>query len=145
MEKMIFIITNDYFKNIFEELKYRADNFGPYSDKLNDQIENLIDLKLIEKKKGEHAELADEFNASYNYRMSIPDKYSLTIFGEALAKDIFGKLNEESKNQIVITKNKFNSMPLDGLLSFVYNSAPPEYLEKSKIKERYIRKSMETF
>lgn len=138
MEKMIFLLTSDHFRDIFSELNYKPDNFGPFSDKLADQIENLVDLKLISRSKGKNPELADEFNYYYT-ETKIPDKFELTMYGEALAKEIFAQLTDEERNKIIHVKEKFNTIPLDALLSFLYNTISEEWLEHSKIKDKYVK------
>ncbi len=138
MEKLVFLLTNEDFKEVFGELNYKADNYGPFSDRLVDQLENLVDLKLIEKSKGRNLELADEFN--YNFTdVKIPDKFSLTFYGEALAKKIFTDLTDEERKKFIDIKEKFNSIPLDALLSYIYNTVPSKYLKNSRIKEKYLK------
>ncbi len=138
-EKLIFLLTNSYYIELLENLNYKADNFGPYSDRLVDNIENLKDLKLIEIKTGKNKELADEFK-NYNSRyQNMPDIFKLSIYGGVLAKKIFSELSEEDKKRIVDVKKKFNSIPLDSLLGYVYNNVDENrWLKNSEIKDKYL-------
>ena len=139
MEKLMFLLTSEHFNDIFMGLGYKADNFGPYSDKLADQLENLVDLKLIERKNGDSNDIADELiDNNYYYQKNIT-KYKLNKYGEVVAKKIFNELTDQDKKNIIGIKNKFNSIPLDSLLGFVYNNIPKEYLLNSKIKDKYCK------
>jgi len=127
VQKLIFLLTNkeftdEIFYSISNELHYKPDNFGPFSDKLSDQIENLVDMQLVKKVRGKYPDLADEFNYYYSGE-KIPDKFELTKYGEVLAKNIFEHLKEEEKKKISTIKKEFNSISLDALLSYVYNKS----------------------
>lgn len=137
MEKMMFLLTSEHFNTVFKELNYKGDNFGPFSDRLVDQIENLVDLKLIERTKSSSPDLADEF--VYFSDAKIPDKFQLTKYGEVIAKKFFDELSDDDKKRIIGIKKRFNSIPLDSLLYFVYNNVPKEYLDNSRIKGKYVK------
>jgi len=134
-EKMLFLLTSNKFRDVFNDLDYAADNFGPYSGTLVDLLENLSDLDLIEKEKGKIIDVADEAN-SYDGR-TIPDVYRLTDYGSALAESIFNSLSGEERREITQMKSDLNSMSLDALLGYVYNTVDAKWLENSHIREAY--------
>ena len=136
LEKMIFLLTKKEFDSIFNELDYRPDRFGPYSDKLADQIENLCDLKLIKKTVVNNQDAADELN--YYGDIVHPYKFELTKYGEVIAKNVYQNLSPQERIRLTEIKKKFNSKSLHTLLSFVYNTVDEKWLKKSEIKDKYV-------
>lgn len=145
IEKLVYLSKNyESLKPIFNRLAYKADNYGPFSDKLQDDLETLRTVGLIEVRQiplGSDT-LADEFVAEAAPGSSpLPktmDEYSLTEVGRLVAQQLVQSADPNQVRSLEEIKGRFNGVPLGSLLGFVYTTADPSYLEKSKIRSRFL-------
>lgn len=145
LEKLAFL-TKEYpaLRPIFERLNYRGDHYGPFSDRVQDDMEALRTLGLVET--GEIAvgdePLADELLTDTSTLLYTPSRtiiqYSLTSLGRNVAERLAQTATSEQIAAVQEIKRKFNSIPLDQLLSYVYRNSERQYTERSRIRDRYI-------
>lgn len=140
MEKLVFLARNwDVLRPQVEEFEFEPDNFGPFSDILQDDLESLRTMGLVETLEAGSEKGADEYVSqkhSAEGEYSRPTRYRLTSAGEAVARQLLAD-HDEAFEALSEIKSKFNAMSLDRLLSFVYNSVDEEWLEESVVKDRY--------
>lgn len=139
MEKLVFLARNwEVLRPWVEKYDFQPDNFGPFSDTLQDELEGLRTMGIIETSEAGAEKGADEYVAqkrSGEGKYSRPTRYRLTEAGQAVARQLLSD-EPEAREALSQIKNKFNSMSLDRLLSFVYNSVEEHWLEESIVKDR---------
>jgi predicted HTH domain antitoxin len=92
-----------------EESDFEPDLLGPNSETLDEELEELEDIKIVKE---------DE------------NKRILTTLGQEIAKILISKTDKESLKIISDMKNFFNDMTKDEILGYVYFSFP-EMTEES--------------
>lgn len=108
-------------ENMYDFIPYK---YGPYSADL------LSDLKLLEKNK--------IINAKEGFGGVI---FELTPEGIKLASDLYLQLNEELKRRLFGIKTRFNYMPLNQLLDYVYSTYPTYATYSEKFKENKLEEA----
>lgn len=116
--KEIFLLTKRA-PNIEPRYRFRPDKYGPNSIQLLRDLTDLQKRRLIQSH--------ESFGGIV---------YSLTQFGVSLTIRLYNSLDKDTKKWLVETKTRYNSMPLNHLLNYVY-SAYPEYAVKSEYEERF--------
>lgn len=117
LNKMLFYQWKELEKiglgNSFEKYTFKADKRGPVPAELRDDLENLVQKKLIEKTGGQNSTLHAK----------------LTPVGEGLAKKVWNEFDMEY--QEISKKVKDKILPLDpGHLKEIVHSEYPEYKVK---------------
>ena len=115
LQKEIFLIANNI-KSLREECEYKPNYWGPYSDVLAGELDELASLGLAE---------------YYGNRLV------LTPSGAEVAAGI--EVSPEKKLLIEDMKSLLNDLTKDELLAFVY-FAFPEYAEEGAEKNRITRR-----
>jgi hypothetical protein len=101
-------------------LSFKADNFGPFTEEIYDNLGFLQNLDLVE--------IARERDIT---EVSITEK-GVEVFNERVGKEIPGGILK----MIVIIVEEYGSLNHDELLRRVYTEYP-EFAEKSLVRERY--------
>ena len=121
LQKMMFLLS-DKIDEIKEQSSYDADNYGPYSEIIDEELLYLEQIGVLFSKDGEIA-ITDE--------------------GKEIAKEIIK--NEDKKILIVLSEYKkfLNDLTSKELLAYVY-SAYPDMTEES-IKYEDLKPNMENY
>ena len=101
-------------------LSFKADNFGPFTAEIYDNLGFLQNLDLVEIAKARDIT-----------EIRITDK-GMQVFNERVSKEI----PIEILNMIELIVDDYGSLSHDELLRRVYNEYP-EFAEKSLVRERY--------
>lgn len=134
MEKLVFLARNyDHLRQWVEAFDFEPDNFGPFSDELQDEIEKLRTVGLIETEVVGGEKGADEYVAESYSR---PTRFSLTPMGRKIAAKLLED-DADASHALEEIKKRFNSVSLDALLSYVYNNSDEEWLKRSIVKDKY--------
>lgn len=104
-------------------LSFKADNFGPFTEEIYDNLGFLQNLDLVEIAKAKERDITE---------VSITDK-GLEVFDKRISKEIPKEIIEMIEKIV----EEYGSLTLDELLFRVYHEYP-EFTEKSLIKDRYI-------
>lgn len=120
-QKEMFLIA-DYIEKICELAKFIPHTFGPYSEATEKGMRNLKSLGLVEEKYHE---------------------YQITPNGVAALSKAKSAFTEEQIEAIQDYKEFLNDLSRDEILLFVYVSYP-DFIEKSAVCERVIRKRIPT-
>jgi uncharacterized protein YwgA len=120
-QKEMFLIA-DYIEKIRELAKFIPHTFGPYSDAAENGMRNLKSLGLVEEKYHE---------------------YQITPQGVAALSKAKSAFTEEQVEAVQDYKEFLNDLSRDEILLFVYVSYP-DFVEKSAVYERVIRKRIPT-
>ncbi len=128
LQKLMFLLQKEIIEErglqpSLEKYNFDAYNYGPFSDDLIDDIEFLKDLNLIE--------VSSENNTEV-YRITEKGKKFLRNFLSKIPESQL-KLIKPFINELEKLKRKWNNVPLNKLLRYVYEKYP-EYTEKSLIK-----------
>jgi len=120
-QKEMFLIA-DYIEKIRELAKFSSHTFGPYSEAAEKGMRNLKSLGLVEEKYHE---------------------YQITPHGVAALSKAKSAFTAEQVEAIQDYKEFLNDLSRDEILLFVYVSYP-DFIEKSAVYERVIRKRIPT-
>jgi len=118
MQKLAFLVNQE----VFNWVKFEANNYGPYSKELVKAVDEL-------EKEGKLVYVWDNDGVS---------RYYLTEKGKQDAKKLLEQLKDEDENKLkrameIIQRHKDDA--LSYLMAYVYKYYP-EYAEKSKIKDK---------
>lgn len=147
IEKMVFLFKNyQALQPYFRAFEFAANNYGPYSERVQDDLESLRTLRLLEIREipvegeflGDDLLVGNEGSAIPVGSRKILREYRLTRLGEMVARKILADADAPQTRAISEVKEKFNQIPLDELVSFVYTTSDAHYLEKSRIRDRYL-------
>lgn len=114
IQKEMFLIVKEVYTDLEDELNFIAYNYGPYSQKLVDLLEDLEENSLIEIDKSDG-----------NNKYQITDSGSEYLKNKTFDDDIVRKIHN--------LKAGSNKLGYKGLLRYVYFTYP-EYTKNSKIK-----------
>ena len=120
-QKEMFLIA-DYIDEIREQAEFIPHTFGPYSEVVEKGMRNLKSLRLVEEKYHE---------------------YHITPNGVAALNMAKSAFTDEQVEAIRGYKEFLNDLSRDEILLFSYVSYP-DFIEKSAIYERVIRKRIPT-
>jgi uncharacterized protein YwgA len=120
--KIVFEVEKKVIEPILSEpfLSFKADNFGPFTEEIYDNLFFLQNLDLVE--------IAKEEDVT---EISITEK-GVKVFNERVGKEI----PREILKMIEIIIGEYGSLNHDELLRRVY-SEYPEFAEKSLVRGRY--------
>jgi len=120
--QMEMFLIADYIENIREQAGFIPHTFGPYSEAAENGMRNLKSLGLVEEKYHE---------------------YHITPNGVAALGKVKSAFTDEQVEAIQGYKEFLNDLSRDEILLFVYVSYP-DFIEKSAVYERVIRKRIPT-
>lgn len=141
--KLAFLLQNyPSLLPFFDRFKFEANHFGPFSEKVQEDIEALKTLRLVEVAEvalgseplGDELLLGEGASA---LTQKVLREYRVTPLGQLVAKKLIADANAEQLQALRDIKRRFNGLALDALLSYVYTTSDSRYLEKSKIRELY--------
>ncbi|MGC8979032.1 hypothetical protein [Caldisericum sp.] len=150
--KLLFLLIKEgNFKEFEKEYGFETYNYGPWSSQVLNFTETVREMNLI---KSEERELkryeerdVDLIEAEVDVA-EIPELveneifiFSLTADGLKVGRVLYKRLTEDERTKIEDIKKKFNRMSLSELIRYVYLKYP-EFTKKSKIKEKFIPRSM---
>ena len=131
-QKLLFLIEHEVpeVKNYFEEsYEWEPYHYGPFSNKLFDDLAFLSYwdfIEVVNEDEYEDEELSEE---------TIPVIYNLTEKGAKIVeKKILPALPKDLVDKLRKIVNKYNDMPLEDLIRYVYEKYPG-YTVKSRIRE----------
>lgn len=107
MMKLVFLLQQRYPKLVVPTYEFEAYKYGPYSQDLFDDLLDMVDKNLIA--------VAE---APYGLQ------YSLRPEGIAETQELWNMESPEVIRAVIETKLRFNYMPLESLLDFVYETYP---------------------
>lgn len=122
-QKLVFLAQEEE-KGMGKPFDFRSDKYGPFSPELYATLEELERRGLIEKEVRQNRSGKEK----HNFRLT------------AEGRNVVQRLREESEafEQVLeradSLKRKYNSMPLDRLLKYVYTNYE-KYTDKSKLDE----------
>ncbi|WKZ60532.1 MAG: hypothetical protein QY309_03440 [Cyclobacteriaceae bacterium] len=154
LEKLLFLLKMEggFLKNVSDEDDFHFYPFrmGPWTNEVYDEIDFLESLGLVTKKDdaSKEANPADQAYVEELISNTILTKYqktdfgmdkgtevfSLTVEGKNKALNIWNRLSQEEKDNIVDLKRRFNTMNLKQFLRYVYQKYP-QYATESEIKD----------
>ncbi len=143
-EKLVFLaLRESRFQNLVGEFHYKPDNYGPFSDVLQDDLEALADLHLVQKESRDSREMAaDELvyvEGGEVLARPLPVVFSLTEVGARIAGRIWETLEPSERAAIARVKREFNQVSLNALLSHVYLTSPAKWTSKSVVRDKYLQ------
>lgn len=123
LQKLMFLIQNQ----VLGDTLYKKDHyifepykFGPFSVEILDDIELLIDLKLIKKSDEDENEI-----------------FEITEIGQEKLKTIRSNIPQKILDQIEEIKKQYGKLPIQKLLTYVYQRYP-EYTINSEIRDKIV-------
>ncbi len=160
--KMIFLFEKEIWPDFkkdktfseIDELGFIPWNYGPFSKKIYNDLEFLINQEFIEAKFGENTPINAEL-AEYEYWAEIENNENFNEFYERVyteelfylsidkgvkqAKSYWDRLTENQKDILVEFKMVLNRVSLDRILEYVYKKYHKDgYIDKSLIRDRYL-------
>lgn len=146
IEKMVFLFNNyAELRPFFEKFGFHADNYGPYSEKVVEDLETLQTLRLAEIKEvamdngyfGDELLAGGDGGAVSLSRPRVMREYRATRLGQLVARKLIVDADRKQIETLRSLKTQFNGVPLDSLVGFVYKTSDARFLEKSKIRDKY--------
>jgi hypothetical protein len=151
LEKLAFLLEHqtDFAEKVqtpAEALDFRAYHYGPYSQAVYDAVGLLAGIGLVTDRRvnvssrlesGEELESMDwgDLGASGSTdRPYVERQIELTEKGKLVVGLLRERVGEEALRQITEVKDRFGTMPLRGLLRYVYDRYP-EMAAESRIRD----------
>lgn len=151
LEKLVFLLEHDAGllkaepeREAFTFIPFRM---GPWSQEVYDEVDFLESLGLIETKARGKRSASDLAHDEELFSSTLLDKYqksslaaeegqeifNLTKAGKEKALEIWRRLSEDQRREVMRIKSTFNHMNLRQLLRYVYKKFP-EYATESEIR-----------
>jgi hypothetical protein len=129
LEKLVFLALEEGgFSKAKADYSYKPYELGPYSKEVIDYLEALKQAKLVKADVEEfesHREVLDAIAALGSLEAAgEPGKvevYSLTERGLQVGNQVFNLMNPKERQAIENIKRRFNQVPLNELLKYVYD------------------------
>lgn len=152
LEKLLFLLKNEknFLLNVSKEddFNFFAFRMGPWTNEVYDEVDFLDSLGFLEKEVENKSIPSDKASIDELFSNSILDKYQkdnvsninntekfrLTDKGRKKGLEIWNRIDDEEKKNIIDIKRKFNKMNLTQFLRYVYKKYP-EYTTESEIKD----------
>ena len=125
---------------------FEAQSFGPFSAKIYEDLEFLVDMGLVDVAGSAEEELLEDERQEYEYWQAargneyrpFQDRFCLTDIGrEFVESRLKNRLSSEQWKVIDEFKKRCTSAPLKALLKYVY-SRYPEMTKKSTIRDEVL-------
>ena len=112
-QKLVYLCTKE--AGVTAEYEFRLHKFGPFCDELSEDLQELVvDKKLV---------TAEEISWMSPEGPSVLTVYSLTGSGKStIEKKVLPAFDVATKNRVQEVVQRYNSLPLDKLLSYVYSN-----------------------
>jgi len=116
MQKLLFLLGKEFG---IKKLPYKFSPFlfGPFSDQVLEDVEDLVDSGLVES----HREILEVRRPMEDSMVRC--NYKLTPEGRKKAMEIFKTLSSEER-EAMLSLRRFNEMELGELLGYVYSKYP---------------------
>lgn len=139
IEKLAFLASRyDSLRPVFEQMDFQPDNFGPFSETVQDDLEYLRTLGLVEFKELENKRPRYDDLSREDSERSPPTRYKLTPKGKSVAEDLWGMFSRNETKAVEEIKKKYNHLPLNQLIRFVYRTSDRVWTSKSAIADQYL-------
>lgn len=144
LEKLLFLLEKetDATRWLKEEAGFRPDNFGPFSAKAYQEIENLTTYGLVEDSASLSETAEDTWETENIIGESTAEAYAtrnleLTEKGRRYYDALLAELPAEAEPVVSELKRRFGSIPLRRLIRYVYQRHP-KYTGKSIIRDEIL-------
>jgi uncharacterized protein YwgA len=141
LEKLLFLLEKetDATKWLKEEADFRSDNFGPFSAKVYQEIENLTTYGLITDSASLSESDEDTWESEHIIGEPVTERYAtrdieLTEKGKRYYRALLEELPPEAEKVVSELKRRFGAIPLRRLIRYVYQRHP-DFTAKSIIRE----------
>jgi len=128
LQKQILIVTYEFAQenNIpSENPGFKSYNFGPYSERIDRQIQELMRMGLVVSDSG-------RINSKQ-------ERFTLSADGMEDGLKAFGKLTIEQQNKLRALRRDLQQFDVEGITRYVYTKYP-QFTDKSVIFERTLRR-----
>lgn len=143
IQKLLFLIEKETrFGERYDDkitFDFKAYKMGPFSPKVYEEVELLLNIGALEKVEGEES-ASDSFeinqytdNEEGSEGLS-GKTFRITQKGQKIGKQLEGLLDDDEIKELRALVEEYNEMPLMQLLEYVYTSYP-KMTSKSEIKE----------
>lgn len=154
LDKLLYLIVKEtrVGETLERELDFEAYDYGPYSNRVYDIVEELKDANIIETEPVKYDTYEEISDIDFMDREVASDEnavtvqkqqtqiYSLSPAGMKAGQKLFELLTLEEREGILAIKSKFNHIPLRDLIEYIYRRHP-ESAVKSKIREKILKGS----
>jgi len=112
-QKLVYLCTKE--AGVTTEYQFRLHKFGPFSDALSEDLQELVvDKKIL---------MAEEISWMSPEGPSVLIVYSLTQSGKSMIeKKVLPTYDVATKNRVQEVVQRYNNLPLEKLLSYVYSN-----------------------
>jgi len=122
--------------------EFEANNFGPFSAKIYEDLEFLVDMGLVDVAGSGEEELLEDEKQEYEYWQAtsgpFQESFCLTDLGKEFVKSRLKSRLSDSQWKIMDDfKKRCTSAPLKALLKYVYTRYP-EMTKKSSIRDEVL-------
>lgn len=142
LEKLLFLLKKEknFLSNVSQENDFHFFPFkmGPWTNEVYDELDFLESLNLIKKEEEHKSNVADDAYVDELFNNAILEKYQRQDFGKEKgtkifrlsdegkqkAANIWRRLTDQQKADIIEVKRKFNKMNLRQFLRYVYVQYP---------------------
>lgn len=130
LQKLLFLIEQETeFFQAYEQdvaFKFAPYKMGPFSEHVYEELEFLLSLDAIE------SEPMDDPTTDLTDSDLSEKRFSIIRKGEKIASELEDQLEPEYQDELRALVRKYNSLPLEELLEYVYTEYP-DYAAKSEI------------
>jgi hypothetical protein len=144
LEKLLFLLEKETeaSKWLKEGANFRSDNFGPFSAKAYQEIENLTTYGLINDSATLSESVEDTWESEHIIGEEASDPYAtrnleLTEKGRRYYEALLAELPPEAESVVGELKRRFGAIPLRRLIRYVYQRHP-DFTDKSIIREEIL-------
>lgn len=152
LDKLLYLIVKEtqLGKTLEREFDFEAYDYGPYSNRVYDIVEELKDVGIIESKPASYDSYEEISDVELMDREAAPEEnativqgvktqiYSLSPAGMKAGRKLFERLNREEREGLQALKSKFNRIPLRELIEYIYTRYP-ESSVNSKIRDKILK------
>lgn len=111
-QKLVFLCMKE--AGVPMQYDFKLHKFGPFANELSRDLQDLTHSGMIS---------AEEITWMSSEGPSFITVYSLTKNGKTLTeRKVLPTINEETRNKVQEAVQRYNSMPLNTLLSYVYSN-----------------------
>jgi len=128
LQKQILIVTFEFAQenNIpSENPGFKSYKFGPYSERIDSQIQELMNMGLV---------VSDGGRINSNQ-----ERFTLSDEGIEAGLKAFNKLTSEQQNKLKVLRRDLQQFDVDGITRYVYTKYP-QFTDKSVILDRTLRR-----
>ena len=144
LEKLLFLLEKetDATNWLKEDAQFRSDNFGPFSAKAYQEIENLTAYGLVKDSATLSDSAEDTWESEHIIGEPTPERFAtrnleLTDKGRRYYAALLAELPPQAESVVSDLKRRFGAIPLRRLIRYVYQQHP-EFTDKSVIREEIL-------